>query len=180
MKRWAGLAFAAAVLAGPLAAPAWAHADIERADPTPCSAVATAGEARLVFGDELDSATSSITVSDASGNQVASGSVDLFDLDHTSMVATPSTSLPVGLYELEWVVTSAVDGDVTTGSYQFAIGNPRDPDVLALLDTETCGLVEGESSSTGWLPVAVGVIGSAGLLAAFWHTTRSRPVSQPV
>lgn len=150
------------MVVGPFAGVAWAHAELEVSDPAPCEIVATAGAVTLRFSNELDPELSSVDVVNGDGATVASGSVDLFDLEHSTIIAQPDSPLDIGTYRVHWTSVSALDSDSATGSYGFAVGNPTasastpgDPDCGLRLD-------QGKSfTNVGWaLAISATIIGS--------------------
>lgn len=151
------------MILGPLAGVAWAHAELEFSDPSPCEIVANGGNVALRFSNELDPDQSSIDVVDSDGAIVARGSVDLFDLEHSTITAQPDAPLAVGAYRVHWKSVSALDSDSTSGSYGFAIGNPAANSSSPLADTD-CGLQleQGRSfTNIGWaLAISATLIGS--------------------
>ena len=98
------------------------HARLVRADPAP-NAVLTRPPrvVRAWFSEELAPQGSVVNVRDARGRLLASGGVDLADLERTSMVAVPRTPLGPGTYTVGWRTVSAVDGDVLHGTFRFTV-----------------------------------------------------------
>ncbi len=92
-------------------------------------------EVTAKFSQEVESDGSFLRVMDDNGRQVDNGDsgLDLFDVDHKSMIVTLPNQLPDGQYTVEWVVISAEDGDPTDGAFTFGIGT----DSLAPLADDT-------------------------------------------
>jgi methionine-rich copper-binding protein CopC len=96
------------------------HAELVSSDPpaggtltrTPYTLTAT-------FDDELTPDGSSIVVEDASGAQVARGTVSADD-PHVQTAELPA--LPNGAYTVRWTAVSADDAAVERGSYSFNVG----------------------------------------------------------
>ena len=121
MKDLLAIASVTVWIALSIAAPASAHAFLERADPRVGSTVTTPPtEVRLWFTDRLDPQTSSIRVIDQAGQQV-----DNHDsgVDHAdpALLRVSLPALTVGQYRVVWRVGSP-DGQVTTGEFLFRIG----------------------------------------------------------
>lgn len=104
------------------AVPAPGHARLVRAEPAP-NAVLTRPPrvVRAWFSEELAPQGSVMNVRDARGRLLASGGVDLADLERTSMVAVLRTPLSPGTYTVGWRTVSAVDGDVLHGTFRFTV-----------------------------------------------------------
>ncbi len=105
-----------------LALPALAlgHADLVSSDP-PAEGTLTTTPYTLTatFDDELTADGSSIVIEDASGAQVAQGTVSTDD-SHVQTAELPA--LPAGVYTVRWTAVSADDAAVERGSYTFNVG----------------------------------------------------------
>ena len=112
-----------------VALPAWAHANLVRASPSPGTAV---DPAPLVvyaeFSEAIDPGYSSLEVLDANGTSVTTGPTEA---DPTSQVAmlVPVAELADGTYVVVWRTLSVVDGHVIRGSFAFGVGEPVAADV---------------------------------------------------
>ena len=112
-----------------VAVPAWAHANLVRASPSPGTAV---DPAPLVvyaeFSEAIDPGYSSLEVLDANGQSVTTGATEA---DPTSQVAmlVPVADLADGTYVVVWRTLSVVDGHVIRGSFAFGVGQPVAADV---------------------------------------------------
>lgn len=103
-----------------LANPAFAHAQLEKADP-PAGSMPTAPVAHidLYYTEELEPAFSKATLVDETGKPVeASSVVDAKDAKHLAL--TPKTPLQDGTFKVEWRVVS-VDTHKTQGSFDFMV-----------------------------------------------------------
>lgn len=113
---------ALAVFAIALALPALAlgHAELVSSDP-PAGGTLTSTPYTLTatFDDELTPDGSSIVIENASGAQVAQGTVSADDA-HVQIAELPV--LPDGVYTVRWTSVSADDAAVERGSYTFTIG----------------------------------------------------------
>ncbi|HKW80394.1 MAG TPA: copper resistance CopC family protein [Casimicrobiaceae bacterium] len=117
MRYWLQLVVACAPV---FAAPAGAHAFLDHASPAVGSTVhATPTRVRLWFTQELESAFSTLQVSNASGQRVDKADVQLDPADATLL----SVSLPPlapGRYRVTWRVLS-VDTHATEGDFTFDV-----------------------------------------------------------
>ncbi|HEX6474469.1 MAG TPA: copper resistance CopC family protein [Candidatus Limnocylindria bacterium] len=103
-----------------LAVPAVASAHVELASSSPEAGanVDTAPtEVTVTFDDELDPDHSSFTVTDADGNEVGSGEVDLTVADRNVLRGDVSISDP-GVYTVSYTV-AGVDGHEIEGTFSF-------------------------------------------------------------
>jgi methionine-rich copper-binding protein CopC len=97
-----------------------AHAFLDHASPLVGSTVATAPrEVLLSFTQNLESAFSSVEVTDASGARVDLGKAQISG--NTMQIGVKP--LPPGSYKVRWHVLS-VDTHRTEGSFSFHVGGP--------------------------------------------------------
>lgn len=157
-----------------MAVPALAHAaKLLRSEPADRAILTSSPpEVALWFEEELLSETSNIKVYDAAGQRVdaGGGGLDLDDPDHLSLrVALPS--LADGVYTVDWTA-KLVDGDISTGRLQFAVGADLTEAVWAseaTAETEAAG---------GISPLLVGGgLLVLGLLAALGYVLWRRAVT---
>jgi len=96
------------------------HAELVSADP-PAGGTLTTTPYTLTatFDDELTADGSSIVIVDASGAQVATGTVSADD-EHTLTAELPV--LPAGAYTVRWIAVSTDDQAVERGTYTFSVG----------------------------------------------------------
>jgi methionine-rich copper-binding protein CopC len=100
------------------AAPAAAHAFLDRAEPRVGNAVRTAPrEVTCWFTQNLEAAFSSLVVRDSAGAQVSVGRASV--TGNTMRVALKP--LPPGVYKVSWRVLS-VDTHTTEGDFSFRVG----------------------------------------------------------
>jgi methionine-rich copper-binding protein CopC len=112
------IAFLSVALAFP--ALAGAHAFLDRADPKVGSTDNTApAKVTLTFTQAIEPAFSTVTVTDANGNQVDKADAKVDPKDGTKMTVSLK-DLPPGTYKVEWKVTS-VDTHRTHGSFTFDV-----------------------------------------------------------
>jgi methionine-rich copper-binding protein CopC len=74
-------------------------------------------EVTLTFDDELDPDGSSFTVTDADGEEVGTGEVDLTVADRNVLSGAVTISEP-GVYGVEWTATT-LDGHEESGTFSF-------------------------------------------------------------
>lgn len=118
-SRLVPLAIAAALLALPSAAAA--HAELVSSSPADGSTLTTPpGEVVLTFDDELDPDKSSFTLTDAGGDEVGSGEVDLEVADRNILRGSVDVSSE-GVYTVTYAAAAA-DGHLTEGTITFTYG----------------------------------------------------------
>ncbi|MCP3988964.1 MAG: hypothetical protein GY724_07810 [Actinomycetia bacterium] len=182
--RWRSISIlsgAIAAVAG-LATPALAHSGFVESDPAPCSIVGLPGEPTtseldqvvVTFSEEVDSEVSSFELTDSLGGRIASGAVDLDDLDRSTVVIEGFEALAPGLYRVEWEVQSAADADLVTGGFGFSIGQESAAD-CALAELERGE--DGGSAATRPLIILLWVVSfvTAGALLAVSRRRRVGP-----
>src|SRR3954452_2263630 len=95
------------------------HAELQTATPADKSVVTEpVAEVSGIYSEAMKPDGSSLVVKDATGTQVAKGSVD--PEDDTRMFATPTTPLGNGAYTVE-STTLAEDGDVEHAKWTFTV-----------------------------------------------------------
>lgn len=168
-----------------LAGPAAAHAVLKST--SPAAGYSTAGPVRqvtLTFSEPVTATAAAVSVS---GPTVLTRAVARpADGGRTLQVSTPD--LRGGVYTVRWQVT-ADDGDVVTGTYQFAVGAGADSSRLrshTRLDAVTGSMLG--TAVLRWLvfaALAVGLGGAAGMLLvhqlrAMAATERAAPLPSGV
>jgi methionine-rich copper-binding protein CopC len=117
LMRWSGL-LGLALLAH--AAPAFAHAFLERANPPVGSEItASPPEISITFTEGVEPYFSTIEVHGANGAAMPAGAA-LTAPGNNRLLSVRLAKLPPGTYTVIWHVTS-VDTHKTEGSYQFTI-----------------------------------------------------------
>ena len=97
-----------------------AHAFLQRAEPAVGSTVQKSpGAVRIWFTENIEPASSSIQVFDASGKQVDKHDLHL-DHAHHSLLHLSLPPLEAGVYKVVWRVVS-VDRHVTNGNFTFRV-----------------------------------------------------------
>jgi methionine-rich copper-binding protein CopC len=114
------VALAAALLAGPWAAPAAAHAVLVRSAPAARATLAERPDrVQLWFNERLEPAFSSVSVWNAAGTQVDAGDARV-GADDPKRLSVPLLPLAPGTYTVRYRVLS-VDGHVVDSSFSFTI-----------------------------------------------------------
>jgi len=119
----------AAAVATALAVPAgaWAHAALLKTVPVASRTVNNPPpEVRLTYSEPIEPRFAIVSVTDAAGQQVSSGSPHTAPGEPQTLV-TPLHKVPEGWYLVFWRVISA-DGHPVRGAFTFAVGpNPGPP-----------------------------------------------------
>jgi len=119
----------AAAVATALAVPAgaWAHAALLKTVPVASRTVnKPPPEVRLTYSEPIEPRFAIVSVTDAAGQQVSSGSPHTAPGEPQTLV-TPLRKVPEGWYLVFWRVISA-DGHPVRGAFTFAVGpNPGPP-----------------------------------------------------
>jgi len=112
------LAAAACVLA---AAPAWAHGQLESAQPAVDSTVSQSPQrVQIHFTERLEPKLASVSVRNAIGQRVDDGKPVVSPADSRILSIGLNPALPAGTYRVEWAIT-AVDTHRTKGQYNFTV-----------------------------------------------------------
>ncbi|MFL5688575.1 MAG: copper resistance protein CopC [Chloroflexota bacterium] len=173
------------------------HAELETATPADKSVVTEpVAEVSGIYSEAMKPDGSSLVVKDASGTQVAKGSVD--PEDDTRMVATPPSPLGDGAYTVE-STTLAEDGDIEHARWTFTVAVAATPAptpvasaAVSAAPTPTAATPvatvapapspsgDGTAAASGsdvLLPIIVALI-VLGAGAAYLLTRRNRPTDQ--
>jgi copper transport protein len=122
--------FVAAAIVG-LPATAHAHAAIVSSQPEPGQELGSApGVVVLAFSEPLNVSLSRATVIDPSGRR--------FEGDSTGEreIRIPLTTNALGVYEVEWVTVSTLDGHTLRGSFRFGVGVDPGPGSEGAIGTD--------------------------------------------
>ena len=120
MRATARILTAAAVVAALLAMPTGVLGHVELVSTTPASGDnldAPPTEVTVTFDDELDPDVSSFTVTDADGNDVGEGGVDLTVADRNVLTGGVAITDP-GVYTVSYTV-AGIDGHGIAGTFSF-------------------------------------------------------------
>lgn len=151
--RAAPAVIAVLVLAG-LAAPVAAHPFLESSDPAPGETLPEgATVVVLEFGESVDPATLSVTVTGEDGGDLVESVEPLADGRTVRVITAP---LSAGSYELEWRVTS-VDGHPAEGTLALAVGAGS-----------TAGDAAAEGTTGTWDDIPGGTVALAAETLAGW------------
>ncbi|MEZ4529502.1 MAG: copper resistance protein CopC [Thermomicrobiales bacterium] len=185
--RWFGTLVCVLAVLG-LAQPeqALAHAVPERANPPMNSAVPVMpSTVEIWFSEDVSAEGVSLTVLKLDGTQVDRGNaaLDLTDPTRTRVTVGVHPGLDNGEYLVQWTVVSAVDGDSTSGSYQFIVDPAASPVALPQVATQQAPaqlpVIDAEGNPVPQddnrllYGIAAAVTGAAFLgLLAFWFFRR--------
>ncbi len=103
-----------------LAAPAWAHAHLVKADPPVGGSTAATDTLRLVFSEKIEIKFSKVDLTGADGKPVGPAKTALDPKDDKAVVVTLPARLAPGAYTVHWHVVS-VDTHRTEGTYSFTV-----------------------------------------------------------
>jgi copper transport protein len=118
---WIGLATIAYLGLAP--GTAWAHANLDRADPAPGAQLDQApSQVRLTFSEAVDNSFSRIQLLNTKGDAVDRGDSHVAPGDPQSMMVSVPDQLPDGVYTVAWRTLSAVDGHTVNGAFPLIVG----------------------------------------------------------
>ena len=102
---------------------AWAHANLDRAEPAPGAQLdQPPPQLQLFFSEAVDSSFSRVQLLNAASEQVDRGDSHVAANDPRSMVVSLPQRLPNGVYTVAWRTLSAVDGHTVNGAYPLIVG----------------------------------------------------------
>lgn len=137
-----------------------AHAQLETPTPADKSTVTTAvTEVSGTFTQGIKVDGSTLVVKLVGGGTVAEGGVD--PNNDKRMVATPTSPLGTGSYQVEWTTNSAEDNEVARGTWTFSVAVPP------------------SSSPTPAVTAAASAVASAAVSAAPSAIASPRPTPVP-
>jgi copper transport protein len=106
-----------------LPATAWAHANLDRADPVAGSQLdQPPRQLQLFFSEAVDSSFSRVQLLNAQRDAVDRGDSHVAPNDPRSLAVSLPDQLPNGVYTVAWRTLSAVDGHTVNGAYPLVIG----------------------------------------------------------
>ncbi len=132
---------------------ALAHAELDTPTPADKSTVTTpVTEVSGTFIQRMKVDGSTLVVKLVGGGTVAEGGVD--PTDDKRMVATPTSPLGSGSYQVEWTTNSAEDNEVARGTWTFtvAVSPSPTPAVTAPASAVPTAAVTAAPSAIGSLP----------------------------
>jgi|SRR5665213_31909 len=98
---------------------AQALAKLVSAAPAPNAKVSSPKAILLKFSEEISKKLSSVTLTDAGGNAVATMQMPAPDAQSLSLM--PNETLGPGQYTISWTAVSTDDGHKITGTYHFTV-----------------------------------------------------------
>jgi copper transport protein len=114
---------AALILLLALPATAWAHANLERAEPAPGAQLdQSPHQLQLFFSEAVDSSFSRVQLLNAQREPVDRGDSHVGPNDPRSLIVTLPDQVPDGVYTVSWRTLSAVDGHTVNGAYPLIVG----------------------------------------------------------
>jgi copper transport protein len=114
---------AALILLLALPATAWAHANLERAEPAPGAQLdQSPHQLQLFFSEAVDSSFSRVQLLNAQREPVDRGDSHVGPTDPRSLIVTLPDQVPDGVYTVSWRTLSAVDGHTVNGAYPLIVG----------------------------------------------------------
>ena len=117
------LASAAVVAAALLPAPAFAHANLDRADPPPGTQLdQPPPQLQLFFSEAVDGGFSRVQLLNVQRDAVDRGDSRVAPDDPRAMLVSLPPQLPNGVYTVAWRTLSAVDGHRVDGAFPLIIG----------------------------------------------------------
>ncbi len=166
---------------------AFAHATPERANPAMNTAVPVMpSTVEVWFSEELNAEGTTLQVLRLDGTQVDQGNaaIDLQDATRTRVTVGMHQGLDNGEYLVQWTAVSAVDGDATSGSYQFTVDPAASPVPLPQIVAQQAPVqqldidAQAESVDTSRSPLFYGIVGVATgvafiALLVFWYFRRA-------
>ena len=197
IRRVATLILAAALAGFLVPGMVLAHAELDTPTPADKSTVTTpVAEVSGTFVQRMKVDGSTLVVKLVGGDTVAEGGVD--PADDKRMVATPTSPLGSGSYQVEWTTNSAEDNEVARGTWTFtvAVASPSptpavtaaasaiptasvsvSPSAIASVPPTPVPSADGGSTGSGsdvLLPIIVALI-VLGAGAAYLVSRRNRP-----
>jgi methionine-rich copper-binding protein CopC len=128
------------------------HAELETATPADKSVVTEpVAEVSGIYSEAMKPDGSSLVVKDATGTQVAKGSVD--PEDDTRMFATPTTPLGNGAYTVE-STTLAEDGDIEHAKWTFTVAVAASPSPTAVASAAASAVASAAATPLAATPIA--------------------------
>jgi copper resistance protein C len=103
-----------------IAAPAFAHAQLEKATPAVGGTVASASEIRLEFSEGVEPKFTKVTLSGPGGAAVPLGSATTAAGSQAVLIVPISKALAAGAYTVHWHAVS-VDTHHTQGTFEFTV-----------------------------------------------------------
>lgn len=173
------------LLALGLPATAFAHANLERADPAPGTALdQPPRQLQLFFSEAVDGSFSRVQLLNGQRDGVDRGDSHVAPNDPRSLVVSLPDQLPNGVYTVAWRTLSAVDGHTVNGAFPLIIG-PMPAEGVAATSAASSQALFAPETAVGrwWFSVAASAL--FGTLLS-WHLVfrplfgRSNPAALPL
>ncbi len=187
LRSLGALAMTAAMIALLNSGSALAHATPERTNPTMNTAVPVMPSTiEIWFSEEVKPEGTTVQVLRLDGTQVDQGNagIDLKDPTRTRVTVGMHDGLDNGEYLVQWTAVSAIDGDATSGSYQFTVDPAASPAALPQIVAQQAPVqpieidAQGDPVDTSRNPLLYGIVAAAtgvafiGLII-FWFFRRA-------
>jgi copper transport protein len=119
--RWIALAVILYLSLAPVTA--WAHANLDRADPPPAAQLdQPPPQLQLFFSEPVDASFSRVQLLNTQRDSVDRGDSHVAPNDPRSLIVSVPDRLPNGVYTVAWRTLSAVDGHTVDGAYPLIVG----------------------------------------------------------
>ncbi len=128
-----------------------AHANLERADPSPAAQLAQAPrQLRLTFGEPLENRFTRVRVLDTSRQSIDRGDSRVAPDDPRTLLVSVNENTPDGLYTVAWRTVSAIDGHSASGAYPLLVGSPPQPTQAVLSEPTNEARFAPETAIARW------------------------------
>lgn len=183
--RGAAIVSAVLLVAFGLPATAWAHANLERADPAPGSQLdQPPRQLQLFFSEAVDGSFSRVQLLNAQRDAVDRGDSHVAPNDPRSLAVSLPDQVPNGVYTVSWRTLSAVDGHEVNGAYPLIVGPMPAEGVPAAAGASSVARFAPETAlSRWWFSLAASALFGTVLS---WHLVfrplfgRSNPAALPL
>jgi copper transport protein len=184
MRLWVALAALVYLAVAP--GIAWAHANLDRAEPPPGTQLdQPPAQLQLWFSEAVDGSFSRVQLLNSRGESVDRGDSHVSPNDPQSMVVSIPDQLPNDVYTVAWRTLSAVDGHTVNGAYPLIIGPmPAEGVPLAASAASSQATFDPETAVGRWW-FSMAACAVFGILLS-WHVVlrplfgRSNPAALPL
>jgi len=168
-RRFALAAAIAATLVTLLASVVLSHAPLQSSDPADGATITTPYTLTATFGEELTANGSSLVVQNASGVQVASGTVDP---TNNEQMTIDLPQLPDGQYTVLWVSVTADDNGILRGTYHFNVSATANASAGPVATPVPSASNDSSTSAGALVAVGVAVVISVAVLVFVLYRNR--------
>jgi copper transport protein len=150
---WKPLAILALLLVVGASQPAtaWAHAELDRADPAPGSDLdQPPAQLQLFFSEAVDPSFSRVQLLNDKGDAVDQGDSHVAPDDPRSLIVSLPSALDNGVYTVSWRTLSAVDGHQVTGAYPLILGPMPAEGLPATTTASSQAVFSNETAVSRW------------------------------